>query len=1302
MDQTSQPTQTINWIVYTMEDCPYCDETKQTVQEICKKTGEMYEFTDGPSILAMVTEKMKTTDRPEFSTWPKVFYNGQFLGGNSDLQKYYNLDYKINTNPFDTIGLFTFLRTYSRRHNDKDPKSTIETWDETLTRVVKACNTQLGCDFSKLEQKEVYDLLFNLKGSVAGRFLWQLGTATIDRLGLPSTQNCMEVSTRFWTSTGIKSFSDFKDGDSVIIRGKNDWLPATVKNFGKQELHKLTVKSGEITKEIFTTANHRWIVEMAECKARASASQKALKLVNTIDLCSDQKLASVFDQENCTDQVLTQEEQSRWVVDRVDPTGRVEDVWCVVEPKEECFTLEHGILTKNCAFTVIDEPIKPFVWTMNMLLLGAGVGYRLLPEDLESLPVIKSVKITREDSKDADYIVPDSREGWTKLLGKILKAHFYSGEGFVYSCLLLRSKGAPIKTFGGIASGPDVLCDGMGKINTILNSRAGMKLRPVDALDIMNIIGMIVVSGNIRRCLSRNALLFTSEGLIPIQNAKVGMKVLTSENMYEEVTAVFEQGKQELVRIVTQDGYFDCTPNHRMPVLTSTDDYEWVEAQDLQEDDRLITSRMTIPGTKTCLPPQTVYPKLKHSTTCKPIVVPELDENMAWFIGLFHGDGYVYANHEAVGVGKNNGRRVHPGYNAHVHLVFGLGEYHIASKAKEQLQRFGKTLHIRLIRRKGERSFMVHCQSKMLAWYFHEHVKQPNTSIKIPDYILRGTPEIRLAYVTGACDADGCMESGHCQVISSVYEEFARGLQILLYSCGIESRFVEGKRIASRKDHWQLLHKLSLVSHLAQEKFRKNPTLMKQIGQRTRTSRFANGYPPEFIDEKLRKKYPTKTDNFSIDNFDKDCDSVWCPTKVLRIEPLQGEVDTYDIEVANKHEFFCDGYLTHNSAQIALGDCKDTEYLSAKRWDLGNIPNWRAYSNNSVICNDFAEVANNETFWEGYAGNGEPYGLINLNLHKSCGRIGETQYSDPDVEGVNPCSEQSLCKYETCCLAEIYLPNIKTQAELNKVAGYLYRICKHSLALPCATSKDTEEIVHKNMRMGLGITGYLQATNEQRSWLSPCYEFLREFDKTYSEEHKWPPSIKLTCIKPSGTLSLLGGTTPGIHPGFSRYYKRRVRISSESPLIALAKEHGYHIEYVQNFDGTLDHTTQIASFPVSLPAHTVLACDCSAIEQLEWVKKAQTEWADNSISVTVYYKKSELPAIKEWLAKNYNTYIKSVSFLLHSDHGFQQAPMEAISEAEYLAMKEKCQPIVNMKGICYTEEETDNSAECATGSCPIK
>jgi len=384
------------------------------------------------------------------------------------------------------------------------------------------------------------------------------------------------------------------------------------------------------------------------------------------------------------------------------------------------------------------------------------------------------------------------------------------------------------------------------------------------------------------------------------------------------------------------------------------------------------------------------------------------------------------------------------------------------------------------------------------------------------------------------------------------------------------------------------------------------------------------------------------------------------------------------------------------SAQIAIGDMDDLQFLNAKRWDLGNIPSWRAMSNNSVVCNDFSQLP--EQFWEGYMGNGEPYGLINLANAKRMGRVNETQYPDLGVQGFNPCAEQGLEDKETCCLAETFLPNITSFEELKRVLTYLYRICKHSLTLGCHL-KDTEAIVHKNMRMGIGITGYLQATEEQRSWLSDAYLYIRQFDKEYSAKHGFNESIKITTIKPSGTLSLLAGVTPGAHPAYSEFYIRRIRIATNSNLINICKDNGYPMEFQKNFDGTEDKSTMVVSFPCCVPKRTTVAKDMTAIDQLDVIKRLQTEWSDNSVSVTIYYKKEELSSIKDWLSKNYNDNLKTVSFLLHNEHGFQQAPMEEITEQEYLNMNAKVKPII---GVSFKEDDVSGLDECSSGVCPIK
>lgn len=540
---------------------------------------------------------------------------------------------------------------------------------------------------------------------------------------------------------------------------------------------------------------------------------------------------------------------------------------------------------QNCAFVVIDDPIRPFTWAMDMLMLGSGVGYSIKREHVYKLPKVSRRKVVIEQQNDAsaDFAVMDTREGWVKLLGKVLKSYFYSGKGFTYTTQLVREQGAEIKGFGGTASGPGILVKGITQICEVLDNRRGQQVRPIDCLDIMNIIGSIVVAGNVRR-----------------------------------------------------------------------------------------------------------------------------------------------------------------------------------------------------------------------------------------------------------------------------------------------------------------------------------------------------------------------------------------------------------------------------SAQIAIGDYDDLEYLKAKRWDLGNVPNWRAMSNNSVDVHDVKDLP--EEFWQTYE-QGEPYGLINLELSRKVGRLGEYKYPDPDVQGYNPCAEQSLNNFETCCLAEIYLPNIPDYETFKKVMYLLYRINKHSLALK-SHHKETQDIVNKNMRMGIGVTGVMMASEEQINWLDPAYTALRAYDEEYSKIMGWPESIKLTTIKPSGTLSLLAGVTSGVHPATAgKYFIRRIRVASESPLVEVIRAHGYHTEYQKNFDGTDDRSTIVAEFPCKYKGDVISADEVSVFDQLNMVKSMQKNWSDNSVSVTAYYKKEELPELRAYLEENFKDNFKTLSFLLYSGHGFAQAPFEPISKEQYDYLAQLVRPITSLD---FDEEDVEELGACGIGGCPIK
>lgn len=381
------------------------------------------------------------------------------------------------------------------------------------------------------------------------------------------------------------------------------------------------------------------------------------------------------------------------------------------------------------------------------------------------------------------------------------------------------------------------------------------------------------------------------------------------------------------------------------------------------------------------------------------------------------------------------------------------------------------------------------------------------------------------------------------------------------------------------------------------------------------------------------------------------------------------------------------------SAEIALGDSDDILFLRAKNWGMGTIPNWRAMSNNTIYADDYDYLT--DEFWQGYAGNSEPYGLFNLALSQRKGRL-----LDPDIvdtcEGTNPCGEISLAPYESCVLAEIVLPRVTSQEELNDIARLLYKAQKAAAALP-SHWKQVNDVVSRNMRIGLGVTGILQAQNKI-DWLDACYMQLREYDKYWSASNRWNESIKLTTIKPSGTLSLLAGVTPGIHPALYRHYIRRIRMASNDPLVQTCKDKGYPVEYLRKFDGSVDYGTVVVSFPCVTADGTPTNKELSAVEQLQYVSRLQSVWSDNAVSCTVYYRKEELPDIRAWLAEHYETEVKSVSFLLANEHGFKQAPYEEITEDEYNALVLSVMPLVSVE---YAGEFMD-SDECSTGACPVR
>lgn len=384
------------------------------------------------------------------------------------------------------------------------------------------------------------------------------------------------------------------------------------------------------------------------------------------------------------------------------------------------------------------------------------------------------------------------------------------------------------------------------------------------------------------------------------------------------------------------------------------------------------------------------------------------------------------------------------------------------------------------------------------------------------------------------------------------------------------------------------------------------------------------------------------------------------------------------------------------SAIIILGDAWDKEYLRAKRWDSYNIPTHRACANYSVVLSDIEDV--HPLFWKTYE-QGEPFGIVNRENIQKYGRMGELK--PDDAIGMNPCAEATLENGEPCNLTEQALCNYEGNVdEFIRGSRLMQRYAKR-VTLERYHHPISDAVIKRNRRTGNGITGVLSSPLFVPETLDRAYAAIQDEDEKYSKELGVPRSKRTTVVKPSGTMSKVLDCEgyEGIHAAYSRYFIQRVRFAANDALVPKLKAAGHYIEPVVKFDGTFDPQTLVADFYVKAPEGSPVADEnWDTWKQLDVLKMAQKHWADQAVSVTVYYKREDIPKLKTWLSENLQ-YLKSISFLCHSDHGFKQAPKEAITQQQYEKLSVKIKPIDADE---ILEGAMVEGMECEGGVCPIR
>ena len=352
------------------------------------------------------------------------------------------------------------------------------------------------------------------------------------------------------------------------------------------------------------------------------------------------------------------------------------------------------------------------------------------------------------------------------------------------------------------------------------------------------------------------------------------------------------------------------------------------------------------------------------------------------------------------------------------------------------------------------------------------------------------------------------------------------------------------------------------------------------------------------------------------------------------------------------------------TAEIVFGDPHSDEYLDLKNYKVNPHRDQFGWtSNNSVFAElgmDYTDIAKR------IVDNGEP-GLAWLENMKKYSRMKNGgDGKDHRVAGGNPCLEQSLESYELCCLVETFPANHDSLEDYKKTLKYAYLYAK-TVTLGKTHWSDTNRVMLRNRRIGCSVSGVAQfitknGMEELRSWLEDGYTTIQEWDKIYSDWLAVPKSVKTTSVKPSGTVSLLAGATPGLHYPESRFYIRRIRVSKHSELLEPMKKAGYKVEPAFGSEDT----TMVVEVPVDVGEGIRTVSELSIWEQFSLAAFMQRHWADNQVSCTVTFdpekEGKEIPQVLNY----FQYHLKGISLLPRHDFGaYPQMPYEAIEEKEY-------------------------------------
>ncbi len=395
------------------------------------------------------------------------------------------------------------------------------------------------------------------------------------------------------------------------------------------------------------------------------------------------------------------------------------------------------------------------------------------------------------------------------------------------------------------------------------------------------------------------------------------------------------------------------------------------------------------------------------------------------------------------------------------------------------------------------------------------------------------------------------------------------------------------------------------------------------------------------------------------------------------------------------------------SALISLSVLDDAEMRDSKKGTFWQTEGQRSMANNSAV---YEVKPNADEFLKEWtalvASKSGERGIFNRGgLQNQVPKRRWDKIKDQKQVGVNPCGEIYLRSKQFCNLTSIVVrPNddmksLKRKMRLATILGtYQATLTKFEYL-----SKDWHDNCEEEQLLGVSITGYYdnKLVRDDKN-LNTLREEAVEVNRKYAKKFGKKPSTAITCVKPHGNSGQLLGVGSGMHPWYSKYYIRRVRISANDPLLKLAQDQGVPVLPEVGYS-TSNASTMVLEFPCKAPEGAVVSKDVSAIEMLNEWKRLKKHFTEHNPSVTIYVGDDEWLSVANFVYENWDI-VGGLSFLPRNDHVYQLAPYEEITKEEYEKRLKALGHLDFSKLVIYEQQDRTIGAKelaCVGGVCEI-